>query len=64
VTRPLALAIELGGLGPFMDGSNHAGFEANGQISRKDFGLHFGPLDVMLGDVVNIELDLQFVEPG
>jgi len=64
VTRPLTLAVELGGVEAFFDGSRHAGFEATGEIRRKDFGLAFGPLGAMLGDVVKIELDLQFVEPA
>jgi polyisoprenoid-binding protein YceI len=44
--------------------SGHAGFEATGEIRLKDFGLGFGALGAMLGDVVKIELDLQFVEPA
>ncbi len=64
VVRPLALAVEFGGIEAYFDGTRHAGFEATGELRRKDFGLGFGPLDVMLGDVVKIELDLQFVEPS
>ena len=64
VTRPLTLAVELGGVEAFYDGTRHAGFEASGEIRRKDFGLGFGPLGAALGDVVKIELDLQFVEPA
>lgn len=47
-----------------MDGRRHAGFEATAELRRKDFGLGFGALGAMLGDVVKIELDLQFVEPA
>ena len=64
VTRPLTLAVELGGVEAFFDGTRHAGFEATGEIRRKDFGLGFGPLGGMLGDVVKFELDLEFIEPG
>ncbi|MDQ3715636.1 MAG: YceI family protein [Actinomycetota bacterium] len=63
VTRPLTLATEFGGVEAFFDGTRHAGFEATGEIRRKDFGLGFGPLGAMLGDVVKVELDLQFIEP-
>ncbi|HEY6424672.1 MAG TPA: YceI family protein [Pseudonocardiaceae bacterium] len=63
VTRPLTLAVELGGVEPFFDGTRHAGFEATGEIRRKDFGLGFGALGAMLGDVVKIEIDLEFIEP-
>jgi polyisoprenoid-binding protein YceI len=64
VTRPLTLDVELGGVEPFFDGTRHAGFEATGELRRRDFGLGFGALGAMLGDVVRIELDLQFVEPA
>ncbi|MDQ6928341.1 MAG: YceI family protein [Actinomycetota bacterium] len=64
ITKPLTLAVELGGVEPFFDGTRHAGFEATGEIRRKDYGLGFGPLGAALGDVVKVELDLQFVEPA
>ena len=64
VTRPVTLAVELGGVEDFFDGTRHAGFEATGEIRRKDFGLGFGPLGAALGDVVKIELDLEFIEPA
>lgn len=63
VRKPLTLAVEFGGVEAFFDGTRHAGFEATGEIRRKDFGLGFGPLGAMLGDTVKIELDLQFIEP-
>lgn len=63
ITRPLILAVEFGGIEAFFDGTRHAGFEATGEIRRKDFGLGFGPLGAMLGETVRIELDAQFVEP-
>ena len=63
VTGPLTLTVELGGVESFFDGSRHAGFEATGEIRRRDFDLGFGPLGAMLGDVVKIEIDLEFVEP-
>ncbi|QIJ62051.1 YceI family protein [Streptomyces sp. JB150] len=62
VTRPVTLAVEFGGLVDVpVDGSRHAGFEATGEIRRSDFGLDFAP--GLLGDVVKIQLDMQFVEP-
>ncbi|MET7513479.1 YceI family protein [Streptomyces sp. NPDC005480] len=62
VTRPVALDVEFGGVVDVpMDGSRHAGFEATGEIRRSDFGLDFGA--GLLGDVVKIQLDMQFVEP-
>jgi polyisoprenoid-binding protein YceI len=62
VTRPVTLAVEFGGLVDVpMDDSRHAGFEATGEIRRSDFGLDFAP--GLLGDVIKIQLDMQFVEP-
>jgi polyisoprenoid-binding protein YceI len=67
VTRPVSLAVELGGIEPFFDGRRHAGFEATTEIRRKEFGIDLalppGVSGAMLGDVVKIELDLQLVEP-
>ncbi|MGP2437763.1 YceI family protein [Streptomyces sp. JW3] len=64
VTRPVPLAVEFGGLMgmPVEGAGRHAGFEATGEIRRGDFGLGFAP--GVLGDVVKIQLDMQFVEPG
>ncbi|GHF31035.1 YceI family protein [Streptomyces fumanus] len=63
VTRPVPLAVEFGGLAelPVEGAGRHAGFEARGEIRRGDFGLDFAP--GLLGDVVKIQLDMQFVEP-
>ena len=64
VTRPIAFDIELGGVADFFDGTRHAGFEATGELRRKDFGIDFGALNPLLGDVVKIQLDLEFIEPA
>ncbi|MEV1021629.1 YceI family protein [Streptomyces sp. NPDC050264] len=58
VTRPVTLDVEFGGVvdSP-ADGRRHAGFEATGEIRRSDFGAGF------LGDVVKLQLEMQFVEP-
>src|SRR3546814_13883366 len=50
VTRPITLDVELGGVGEFIDGSRHAGFEATCELSRKDFGLGWGAASTLLGD--------------
>jgi polyisoprenoid-binding protein YceI len=67
VTRPLTLAVELGGLETFPGGPRHAGFEATTELRRKDFGIDLamppGVSGALLGDVVKIELDLQLIEP-
>jgi polyisoprenoid-binding protein YceI len=47
-----------------VDQRRHAGFEAVGEIRRSEFGLAFGAGDKVLGDVVKIQLDVQFLEPA
>jgi polyisoprenoid-binding protein YceI len=68
ITRPVVLAVELGGIESFPGGPRHAGFEATTEIRRKDFGIDVamppGISGVMLGDVVKVELDLQLLEPA
>ncbi|WP_369238323.1 YceI family protein [Streptomyces sp. R21] len=62
VTQPVTFAVEFGGVvDSVADNRKHAGFEATGEIRRSDFGLDFGA--GLLGDVVKIQLDMQFVEP-
>jgi polyisoprenoid-binding protein YceI len=63
VTAPISLDIEFGGVAESFDGRLHAGFEARGELRRSDFGLSFGPLDALVGRVIKLELDLEFVEP-
>ncbi|MET8163776.1 YceI family protein [Streptomyces sp. NPDC005329] len=62
VTHPVTLAVEFGGVvdSP-LDHRKHAGFEATGEIRRGDFGLDFFP--GLLGEVIKIRLDMQFVGP-
>ena len=67
VTKPLTLAVELGGIESHVDGRRHAGFEATTEVRRKDFGIDMalppGVSAVALGDVVKVELDLQLLDP-
>ncbi|MDX6215295.1 MAG: hypothetical protein QOG99_879 [Frankiales bacterium] len=68
ITRPVTLAVELGGVESFPGGPRHAGFEATTEVRRKDFGIDIamppGISAVALGDVVKVELDLQLLEPA
>ncbi|CAN5748934.1 YceI family protein [soil metagenome] len=64
ITRPLTLTVEHVGVEDFFDGTRHAGFEATGEIRRKEFGLSFGALGAVLADSIKIELDLEFIEPA
>src|SRR5712672_1560342 len=67
VTRPIVLAVELGGIESFPGGPRHAGFEATTAIRRKDFGIDLamppGVSAAALGDIVKVVLDLQLLEP-
>jgi polyisoprenoid-binding protein YceI len=67
ITRPVVLAVELGGIESFPGGPRHAGFEATTEIRRKDFGIDIamppGVSAVALGDVVRVVIDLQLLEP-
>jgi polyisoprenoid-binding protein YceI len=67
VTRPIELDLEFGGLQEFPGGPRHAGFEATGELRRKDFGLDLslppGLGSALLSDVVKLELDIQLLEP-
>jgi polyisoprenoid-binding protein YceI len=68
VTRPFELAVELGGIEEFPGSPRHAGFEATGELRRKEFGIDLalppGVSAVALGDVVKVELDVQLLEPA
>jgi polyisoprenoid-binding protein YceI len=69
ITNPLRLHVELGGIESFPGGGpRHAGFEATGELRRKDFGIDLamppGVSGVMLGDIVKIDLDVQLLEPS
>jgi polyisoprenoid-binding protein YceI len=64
--RPVSLAVDFGGVETYF-GAPHAGFAAEGRIERQAFGLEFavppGVPGFVLGDVVHLQLDLQFVAP-
>lgn len=63
VTAPVALNVEWGGVQEFSaTGNRHAGFSATGQIKRSDFGIG-GSFLGMLSDAVQIQLDIELVEP-
>jgi polyisoprenoid-binding protein YceI len=67
ITKPVTLAVELGGVESVPGGPRHAGFEATAQIKRKDFDIDIalppGVSAVALGDVIKVEIDLQLLEP-
>ena len=63
VTKPVTLEVEWGGVQKFAGtGDNHAGFSATGTIKRTDFGVG-GSMPGMLSDAVQVELEIQLIEP-
>lgn len=63
VTKSVTLDVEYVGVNTDPWGNVKAGFEAKGQINRKDFGVEWNAAletgGVLVGDTVNIELDIQ-----
>ena len=64
ITKSVPFALELLGAGPgTSEGSVAAGFEATGEIDRRDFGITFNrALDnggVMVGNHVTIEINVE-----
>jgi polyisoprenoid-binding protein YceI len=63
VTKPVTLDVEFNGVGPDPWGGTRAGFSAETEISRKDYGITFDiPLDgggVTIGDRVKVLLEIE-----
>lgn len=63
VTKSVTLDVEYVGVNVDPWGNTKAGFEAKGQINRKDFGVEWNAAletgGVLVGDTVNLELDIQ-----
>lgn len=66
VTKPITLDVDFGGINVDPYGQTKAGFEVEGKISRKDFGLVWNAAletgGVMVSDEVKIVGDLQFIK--
>lgn len=58
ITKPIELAVELGGVQKDLYGNTVAGFELNGKINRQDFGLTWGAVTEAGGIVVSDEVKL------
>jgi polyisoprenoid-binding protein YceI len=65
VTRPITLDVDFNGVGSDPWGGTRVGFSATTSISRKEYGIEFNvPLGgdrALLGDVVDIHLEIQAV---
>lgn len=66
VTNPVALEVEFDGTSKDPWGGTRAGFSAETEVNRKDWGMEWNtPLEaggVMLGDKVKLEIDVQLVK--
>lgn len=66
VTVPVELELEFDGISGDPWGGTRAGFTAEGEINRKDFGLEWNvPLDgggVLVGEKIKINLDVELVK--
>lgn len=64
-TRPITLSVDIHGFGPDNYGGTRTGFTAEGEISRKDFGVNWNDLieggGAVVSDKVQITLEIQAV---
>ena len=65
VTKPVAFDLEFDGIATDPWGNTKAGFAAETEISRKEFGLEWNVAleagGVLVGDKVKLQLDIQVV---
>ncbi len=68
VTKTVELKAEFGGIATDPYGNVKAGFEITGVINRKEFGLTFHAVtetgNIVLGDEIKLNVNLQFVKQG
>jgi polyisoprenoid-binding protein YceI len=66
VTKPVVLDAEYGGAMTDFYGQNKAGFEINGKINRKDFGLTWSATTeaggVVVGDEIKLVINIQLIK--
>lgn len=66
VTKPIELEVEFNGVAVDPYGQTKAGFELNGKINRKDFGLKWNAVteagSVVVSDQVKLMLNVQLVK--
>lgn len=68
VTNAVTFDAELTGMGKGRMGDNRAGFEADGRINRKDFGLVWSMLTetggLVVGEEVKMHFDVELIREG
>ena len=66
VTKPVTFDYDFNGISDDPWGGTRAGFEARGEINRKDFGLSFDAAapggNALVSDKIKLNLDLEFVK--
>jgi polyisoprenoid-binding protein YceI len=66
ITKSIELAVEFGGIMKDPYGNTKAGFEINGKLNRKDFGLAWSALTeaggVVVSDDVKLQLNVELVK--
>lgn len=66
VTKNIKMEVEFTGTGKGRFGETRAGFEVNGKINRKDFGLNFKLLtdtgSVVVGEEIKLHFDVQLLK--
>lgn len=66
VTKPVELAVEFEGVNKDPYGNTKAGFNAEGEVNRKDFGMEYNAAletgGVLIGEKVKLSLDIQLAK--
>lgn len=66
VTKPIVLKVEFGGIAVDPWGNTRAGFEINGEVNRKDFGLMWDAVTeaggIVLADKVRIHCHVELIK--
>ncbi|MDN3669425.1 YceI family protein [Echinicola jeungdonensis] len=66
ITKPVQLSVDFGGVAEDPYGNTKAGFELEGKINRKDFGLTWSAVteagNVVVGDQIKILANIQLVK--
>ena len=66
VTKPVELAVEFEGVNKDPYGNTKAGFTAEGELNRKEFGMEYNAAletgGVLIGEKVKLSLDIQLAK--
>jgi polyisoprenoid-binding protein YceI len=66
ITQTVTMNVDFTGTGEGRFGDTRAGFEVNGKINRKDFGIHFSLLteagSMVVGEEIKLHFDIQLIK--